>query len=181
MIEGDNRAPVEIRAATLADLPAITTILRATIQNPYGSGQIDENEVWAELEKIVPALENRSSDQTLLAQDQVGHVTGLAFYGLPDPRITEFTGSDPQQTTELKLLYLDPGQRRQGIGTQLLRAVERSVEESGQSRVELVSGPRYILKGAGRFYEKLGYTLMGTIPNYFDGQYWARVFQKDLS
>ena len=174
------RKQILINAATENDLLGIKKILRATIRTPYGVGDVDETEVQMELERITRALSLPEEGKTLIARDQQGEALGLAFFGKPDSRITDFTGSDPETTMELRLLYLDPSKRGQGLGSYLLQAAEDEMREKGTRKIELVSGPRYILIGSGRFYSKRGYSLVGTIENYFEGEYWAKVYQKEL-
>lgn len=183
MTEQDERersSQVTIRSASRTDLPAIEKILRATVQTPYGSGNVEEDEVQMELEKINKTLDSTEEGQILTAKDEQGETLGFAFSGRPDPRILDFTHSDPATTLGLRLLYLDPNKRKQGVGSQLLNAVEEAAKSAGMSKIELTSGPRYIWIGSGRFYLKRGYKLVGTIPNYFEGKYWAKVFQKEL-
>lgn len=178
-ISAEHINPTVIRPASTEDLPTIELILRNTVQNPYGSGKVDEGEVQMELERIKKALASPSEDATLIAQSE--HKTvGFAFFGLPDPRLTAFTGSNPITTLELKLLYVDTTRRNSGVGSQLLEAVEQEAKRRHKSKIELTSGPRYILIGSGRFYLKKGFRLAGTIQNYFDGGFWAKVFQKEL-
>ena len=62
-----------------------------------------------------------------------------------------------------------------------MEAAEKLARAQGKSRIELTSGPRYLIIGTGEFYLKKGFTrLSGRIDNYFDNQYSARVFQKNL-
>ena len=175
------KEPSQINAAVKADFPAIKAILEATIRTPYGTGKIDQSELQMELERVTNTLDSSGEDRILVAKDKQGQVLGFAFFGKPDSRITDFTHSDPETTTELRLLYLDPSKRRQGIGGGLLQAVEDEAKRKGMQRIELTSGPRYILIGSGRFYSKKGYRLVGTIENYFEGKCWAKVYQKELA
>lgn len=116
MVESTENYPnsIIIEKATSADLPAIEKILRATVQNPYGSGNVDEREVKEELEKIRQSLDSPEHGQTLIARGDQDDTLGFAFFDSPDPRIIDLTGSDPDTTLELKLLYLDPSVRRRG-------------------------------------------------------------------
>ncbi len=178
--EGEIPSQISVCPATKEDLPAIEKILRNTVQNPYGSGTVDEGEVQSQLGRINEALGKQEGDKTLVARDQFGETLGFAFFGKPDPRISEFTHSDPEYTQELKLLYVDHVKRSSGVGGRLLDAVEHDAKSTGATSIELVSGPRYMLIGTGEFYLKKGYSLAGSIPNYFEGQYVAKVFQKSL-
>lgn len=172
---------IHIRPAIEADLPTINTILRAVIQNPYGSGNIDEEEVAEELERISSALKQPESGTTLIAENSYDKKNvGFAFFGDPNPKLLEFTNSDPATTLELRLLYPDPTERSRGVGSTLLKAVENSALSMGLQRIELTSGPRYFLIGSGIFYRKMGYQQLGIIPRYFNELYPAKVFQKVL-
>lgn len=175
-----SKEPTLINTAVKADLPAIKAILEATIRTPYGIGGVDKPEVQMELERVTRTLYSSEEGRILVAKNKQDQVLGFAFFGKPDSRITDFTQSDPETTTELRLLYLDPSKRRQGIGGGLLQAAEDEAKRKGMHRIELASGPRYILIGSGRFYSKKGYRLVGTIENYFEGKYWAKVYQKKL-
>lgn len=175
-----NQGSISISTAVEADLPAIEDILNATVQTPYGSGEIDTDEVEKEMDRINQAMESADKGRVLIAKDKYEQPLGFAFWGKPDPRLIEFTQSDPETTTELRLLYLDPDNRGKGIGSKLLQSVEKEAKEEGNKRIVLASGPRYILIGSGEFYEKKGYTLKGTLHRFFEDKWWARVFEKDL-
>ncbi len=180
-VEEELRAKVDISPAVKEDLPEIKRMLRETVQNPYGSGNVDEEEFQADLARLNETLGTDGEDQILIAKNGQGQALGFAFIGKPDPRMLAFTGSNPATTLELKLLYLDPTQRKKGIGSQLLDAVEQVARNQGKSKIELTSGPSYLIIGTGEFYLKEGFTrLPGRIDNYFESQYSARVFQKDL-
>lgn len=183
MVENDekNRVnPVFIRDAIPTDLSTIIKILRNTVQTPYGSGNVDEAEVQMEIGRIKKAFGSSEEGKLLLVEDGNNQSLGFAFIGKPDPILLNFTHSDPETTLELRLLYMDPSQRLQGVGSQLIEEVEEQAKEMGMNRIELTSGPRYISIGTGTFYKKKGYTLVGILSNYFERIYPARVFQKDL-
>ncbi len=171
---------ISISDAVESDLPAIEDILRKTVQTPYGSGEIDVAEVKEEMDKITEALNSEEKGRLLIAKDKYEQALGFAFWGDADPRLIEFTQSNPDTTTELRLLYLDPDKRKQGIGSRLLKSVEQEAKDEGKDRVVLASGPRYIMIGSHEFYAKKGYSLKGTIHRYFEDKWWARVFQKNL-
>ncbi|MFH0957538.1 MAG: GNAT family N-acetyltransferase [Pseudomonadota bacterium] len=180
IVETERQRRVLINSASRADLGVIEKILRGTVQTPYGSGQVEEAEVKDELERINKALDSSEEGQILIARDEGNEVLGLAFFGKPDQRLADFVKADPTTTVELRLLYLDPDKRKRGIGSSLLEKVEETARNTGMHRIVLSSGPRYILIGSGSFYLKRGFRSIGTIANYFEGKYWARVFQKEL-
>ena len=182
--EKEQTSQVAIKPASALDLPAIERILRATIQTPYGSGNVGESElaeIQAELDRVRNALESPDEGDVLIAEPAGGEGIGFAFFGKPDKRLLDFTHSDAASTLELRILYLDPQQRERGIGTQLLNSVEESAKHMGMSTIELVSGPRFIRIGSAEFYKKNGYSQLGVIRNYFEEKYPAWVFQKHIS
>lgn len=172
-----------IREASPSDLPEIESVLRDTIQTPYGSGFVgkeEEVEIQMELSRIRNSFESPDESNILITESNEG-VKGFAYFGPPDSRITDFMGSDPATTLELRLLYLHQAARIKGIGSKLLHRVEQEALKNGKQRVELTSGPRFILIGTGTFYLKSGYTRVGTINNYFEDKFPAWVFQKNLA
>jgi GNAT superfamily N-acetyltransferase len=177
-VENERLNSVTIRPALKTDLPSIEQILRATIQNPYGSGNVDEEEVREELEKIGKTFISSEKGEVLLAENE--HTLGFAFIGKPEQKLLDYTKSDPDSTLELRLLYFNPNQRNRGAGSQLLSAVEQRAKDMNMNRLELTSGPRYINIGADIFYGKRGFKSLGIIPNYFNDKFPAKVFQKDL-
>lgn len=180
MDTSDKNNKVIIREGLKTDIPFISHVLRATLQMPYGSGIVDEKEVEMELGRIHKAFESSDNGRVFIAENEQDQGLGFAFIGTPDKRMTDFTHSDPSLTLELRLLYLDPAQRSKGVGSILIQTVEQEAKNMSMSKVELTSGFRFISIGAGVFYEKKGYKLMGIIPNYFEGRYPANVYQKAL-
>lgn len=181
--EHESMETLVIREATSSDLSEIESVLRDTIQTPYGSGfagEEEEVEIQMELGRIRKAFESLDEGNVLIAENN-GDIKGFAFYGYPDPVLTDFTGSDPSTTMELRLLYLHQAARIKKVGSKMLQRVEEEALKKGKKKVELTSGPRFISIGTGTFYLKNGYSRAGRIDNYFAGKYPAWVFQKNLA
>lgn len=76
----------------------------------------------------------------------------------------------------LHLLATLPQHRRAGVATGLLRWLESSCRTAGIRRIRLEV--RVGNLPARRFYERLGYRILGQIPDYYDSSETALVFSK---
>ena len=79
----------------------------------------------------------------------------------------------------LFLLAVEPKARRQGIGTRLVRWLERSCETAGMQNIRLEV--RASNSKALAFYENLDYKRMGRIAAYYDGRETAVVMTRSLA
>ena len=79
----------------------------------------------------------------------------------------------------LHLLAIDPYFRRSGIATELVDWLEASCRTAGMRQVRLEV--RLKNHPAHRFYERLGYEMVGRIPDYYDQAETALVFAKRLA
>jgi ribosomal protein S18 acetylase RimI-like enzyme len=70
--------------------------------------------------------------------------------------------NQPHRAEIAKLMTL-PGHRKRGAATSLMQAAEREAVQRGRSLLVLDTAAE---GGAARFYERLGYVLAGTIPDY---------------
>jgi len=88
----------------------------------------------------------RANDGVLwVMEDETGRICACASVDFPEPG-----------TAELHRLYVRPDQQGKGLGSSLVRAVERHAREKGATRMVLWSDTRFA--GAHRLYRKLGYT-----------------------
>jgi putative acetyltransferase len=88
-------------------------------------------------ERLRRFLENREGEIRLIAELD-GEPVGL--------------GALVIATSELRACYVEPGAARKGVGTALVREIERIAEESGLQRLELLASVN-----AESFYTLLGY------------------------
>ena len=65
-------------------------------------------------------------------------------------------------SARIELLFVDASQRGQGVGKKLAEDFEQSMRANGVTTLFVDTTE----SSAPKFYEKLGYTLIGTIPNY---------------
>jgi len=107
------------------------------------------------------------AESVVLVASLTGGIVGFA--------IMRFGDDD----AHLHLLAVEPLQRRTGTGTALLRWLEESCRTAGIRRIRLE-----VRRGnlpARRFYERLGYSIVGRIPDYYDRREAAIVFMKRLA
>ena len=148
---------VEIRPATEADLPGLLRLY----------GQLAEERAESQ-----PA--GHAASRSILAEVQADPrrellvaVRGQRLLGTVDvvivPNLTH--GGKPWAIVEN--VAVDESERRTGIGTRLMRAVERRVEQAGCYKVQLLSRKRR--HAAHAFYEALGFTASAEgFRRYFD-------------
>ena len=84
--------------------------------------------------------------------DQVIRAGGL-LVAQTEGRIIGFGGIDVNATEQVKWLYLLPQHQRAGVGSQMLRWLERIGREAGLNSLRLHSAP-----GAVEFYRRHGYS-----------------------
>ena len=79
--------------------------------------------------------------------------------------VTLITGMPPNQPhrAEIAKMMTHPDARKQGIASRLIRAAEAEAVAHGKTLLVLDTATD---EGAGPFYEKLGYTLTGEIPDF---------------
>jgi len=80
-----------------------------------------------------------------VTEDESGRVCACTCVDFPEPG-----------TAELHRLYVRPDERGRGLGSFLVRAVERHAREQGARRIYLWSDTRFT--DAHRLYRALGYT-----------------------
>lgn len=92
------------------------------------------------------------------AADPGGRIVGVAL------------GSLRPDTLHVRRLVVGRGARRQGVGTQLMRALERLAVESGCTRIRLETADGGL---AQRFYEDLGFAAVAIVPGHRQGRNFA--------
>ncbi|MEZ0170254.1 GNAT family N-acetyltransferase [Microvirga sp. TS319] len=103
-----------------------------------------------------PGSSPRPNDGILwVTEDESGRVCACAAMDFPEAGIAE-----------LHRLYVRPDRRGKGLGSFLVRAVERHAREKGARRLVLWSDTRFT--DAHRLYGKLGYTKTGAVRDLGD-------------
>ena len=85
--------------------------------------------------------------------------------------------TDTPGTAQLRMLYVEPVARGQGIGSRLINACLAFAKEAGYQRITLWTNS--VLADARRLYEKAGFRLLEEAPHHsfghdLIGQVWAR-------
>jgi ribosomal-protein-alanine N-acetyltransferase len=83
-----------------------------------------------------------------------------------------------EQRAHLLLFGVLPAFRRRGIGTSLLRWLEKSCVTAGVQNIRLEV--RSANQGARDFYSRAGYRYLGQISGYYDGRESASVMARQL-
>lgn len=141
-----------IRPTTTADSPALVALSAS-------SGLFKSDE----LEAIQGMLEEYhangvNSGQQMLTCEEGGTLIGVAYF-VPK----EFT----DRVWELLMIAVDARRHRQGIGSQLLEAVEAAVRSANGRLLLIETSDQSSFERIRQFYRKHGYTEVGRIPDYF--------------
>jgi ribosomal protein S18 acetylase RimI-like enzyme len=99
-------------------------------------------------------------------------LTGYACWG-PTP--------GTQGTCDLYWIAVDPAWQGQGIGTQLVREVERRLRADGCRLVVVETSSRADYGPTRGFYERRGYTRAAAIPGYYAPGDDLVIYTKDLT
>ena len=148
---------IRIGLARNDEVPTIAAMSRQLIEQGLAWS-------WDE-ERIARCLRNR--DCVVLAARDRRRLAGFA--------IMEFYYIH----AHLNLLAVRPGYQRSGLGSQLIDWLEASARTAGIFTVNLEL--RAANDDARRFYEKLGYRVVGTKERYYDGREDALSMSHDLS
>jgi acetyltransferase len=123
--------------------------------------------------EVVAALDER--ERLLLVAEEGGEVLGMA-------QIVCSGATNADHRAEVQRVGVARHARGRGIGRQLMRAVDQSALEHNLTLLWLTTHDG---TAACRFYEAIGYTKLGVMPNYSrrpDGTLWPGAFYfKDLS
>jgi GNAT superfamily N-acetyltransferase len=147
--------PVEVRAATVADAPAMGQLVVRAWQAAYRGQMPDDylNDLRPEEREAYWDSVLRREDRrgVILVAERDGKVVGFAAAG-PSP--------DPQGAGELYAINVDPEHWGSGAGRALLGAAQAKLDQMGFAESVL-----WILPGnarARRFYELAGWVADGT-------------------
>jgi GNAT superfamily N-acetyltransferase len=141
-----------VRPSAKGDTPAILALSRA---EPLFSQE--------DVEVVEELLEDYFDDPEeyeyyFLTADGSGGVSGFACYG-PTPLT--------RGTYDLYWICVAPGHRRNGVGMQLLAAVEDAVRERGGSLLVIDTSGNQAFAGTRAFYERSGYLASSRVPDFY--------------
>jgi ribosomal protein S18 acetylase RimI-like enzyme len=117
--------------------------------------------------EVVAALDDRK--RLLVVAEEEEQIVGMAQLA--------FSGAtNADHRAEVQRVAVASNVRGRGIGRQLMAAVENAARDSGITLLWLTTHEG---TDACVFYEAIGYSRMGTMPNYSrrpDGTLWSGVF-----
>ncbi|UOQ76293.1 GNAT family N-acetyltransferase [Hymenobacter sp. 5516J-16] len=164
-------APLRIQSATLADIPTIIGLAEATWEPTYRF--IISREQIDYMYRVIytPAsLERQMTEQ--------GHTFLLVYVDGEASGYASFSAQPGEGLYKLHKIYVLPSAQGQGLGQQLVQAVEQTVREAGGQTLELNVNRH---NPALAFYERLGFQLHRE-EDIAIGPYWMNdyVMRKEL-
>lgn len=111
-------------------------------------------------------------DYHLLGAYGADELVGYACWG-PTP--------GTEGTYDLYWIVVDPARQGQGIGTELLTAVEQQVAREQGRLLVVETSSRADYAATRAFYERRGYARAGTIPGYYAPGDDLVIYLKDLT
>jgi ribosomal-protein-alanine N-acetyltransferase len=148
--------PVVYRLARFSEAKSIAAMSRDFIENGLGWS-------WT-AERILAGIRSKDTNVVVAVMDDV-----LLGFGIMEYRREEAC---------LNLLATMPQYRRQGLGKQLVRWLEKSAITAGITVAYLQC--RAGCMDVQKFYEKLGYKKLKTLPGYYRGVESAVLMGRDL-
>ncbi len=121
---------INIRSATLADIPSITAVYQPAVLNGTASFELeppDEHEMRRRMASIL------DGGYTYLVAEAESVVQGYAYFGPYRPR-------PAYRWTVENAIYIAPDMQRQGVGRLLLTELVRRAEEAGFRQMVAVIG-----------------------------------------
>ena len=144
----------EIRAATTADLPAITEIYEHAVLYGTATFELIPPDL-AEMTRRFVTLMEGGFPYLVAALD--GRVIGYAYAGAYRPR-------PAYRFTVENSVYLQPAIHRRGIGLQLMQRLIAECEARGYRQMVAVIGDSANAGSIG-VHSKTGFAMIGTHPN----------------
>lgn len=146
----------EIRLASIRDAKNIAEMSRNYIESGLGWS-------WTPA-RVTREIRSKSTNVIVAVEDR--ELVGFAIMGYADDE------------ARLNLFAVHPNHRRKGIGTRMIRWLERTALVNGNGVVYLEA--RQGNRTARRFYESLGYKVVQLVPRYYKGRETALRMAHDL-
>ena len=135
------------------------------------TGLFREAEVRTAVELLDEALDG-DDDYRFLGAFEGDELVGYTCFG-PTP--------DTLGTFDLYWIAVDRKRQGEGIGTQLVAAVEQTLAAAGGRLVVVETSSRADYDPTRKFYEARGYTKTATIPGYYAPSDDLVIYVKDLT
>lgn len=144
---------IALRSEVLpADEAHVREIVAAT-----GLFRPNEVDVAAELVRV-RLRDGAASGYEFIFAEQQGEVLGYACYGLNTVTLASY---------DLYWIAVRPNLQGQGIGRQLLTAVEEKIAAAGGQQIYIETSHRADYAATRGFYERCGYALEGVLRDYY--------------
>lgn len=144
--------PVHLRTELMpADEAHVREIVAAT-------GLFRPNEVDVAAELVRVRLRDAASGYEFVFAEQDGEVLGYACYGHNTVTLASY---------DLYWIAVRPNLQGQGIGRELLRAVESRIAAAGGQQIYIETSHRPDYAPTRIFYERCGYALEGVLRDYY--------------
>lgn len=165
MTLADGRA-VHIRAAVLADVPALEALVDASIR-VLGANYYSASEIESSMRYVFGTDTTMIRDGTYVVLESAEGILGAGGWSF---RRTPFGGDQatPVRNADhrkpgidpavIRAMFVHPSAARLGVGSRILEACEARAQEAGFARLELVA----TLSGVA-FYERMGYHAAETL------------------
>jgi D-alanine-D-alanine ligase len=147
------QTPVDLREEpTAADEQQVREIVAAT-------GMFRPNEIDVAAELVRDRLrDGRESGYQFVFAERDGRVLGYACYGLNTVTLGSY---------DLYWIAVRPELQGQGIGQQLLAAVEAKIKAAGGRRIYIETSDRPDYAATRHFYARCGYALESVLSDYY--------------
>lgn len=146
----------EIRLAKISDALRIAEMSRELIESGLG---------WSWTPSRL-AREIHEKNSNVIVTNEGNDVIGFAVMRYLD------------EETRLNLFGVDPNHRRKGVGSRMIKWLEKTALVNGSGVVYLET--RLKNRGAREFYKSLGYKVIQRIPGYYKGRETAVRMAHDL-
>ncbi len=137
------------------------------------SGFFRDDEVPVAVELVTETLEKgAASGYSFIFAESGGGTVGYACFGLIPCTLSSY---------DLYWIVVDNSCRGQGIGVELMRRVEAAVEQLGGRRIYIETSTRELYTPTRRFYEKCGYRIVATFPDFYADGDGKDVFHRSIA
>ena len=141
-----------IRKPNKQDLTAIEFILRQWT---------DEGRVKKYIDKVIKVIsEQRDETAQFFVATSNEKIVGVAGIDKPSPEILKYSRTN--KPVELKIIFIDQANVKQGVGGTLLDFIEKEAQSIGYKEIILGSAEKY-RRTAYKFYLKMKYSELGII------------------
>jgi [ribosomal protein S18]-alanine N-acetyltransferase len=145
-----------VRLARAIDAQGIARISRDEIEQGLGWS-------WTRT-RVLAAIRDRATNVAVIHDRGSVVAFGIMQYG--------------DHKAHLSLLGVDRARRKRGLGTQLIRWLEKCADTAGIPRIQVEA--RADNAGGIAFYERLGYSAVGRVTGYYQGVLDAVRLEKRL-